>query len=168
MLAVVSDSSPLLYLTRLGRFDLLRQLYEGVFIPNAVWREVAIEGATRPEGMNVKLAVTAGWLKVESVAGTSLPQDPAYLELGDGEREAIALARNKNALLIIDETEGREVARRLGVRITGTLGILVEAKLRGLIPKVRPELDRLKDESNFRFTEELFVMALRNAGEEET
>ena len=44
MLAVVSDSSPLVYLTRLGRFELLHQLYEGVLIPNAVWREVAVEG----------------------------------------------------------------------------------------------------------------------------
>ena len=86
MLAVVSDSSPLLYLTRLGRFDLLRQLYEGVFISNAVWREVAIEGAARPEGMNVRQAVTSGWLKVASAPGTGLPSDPAYLELGDGER----------------------------------------------------------------------------------
>jgi len=165
MLAVVSDSSPLVYLTRLNRFDLLRQLYEGVFIPNAVWREVAVEGATRPEGVNVKQAVSAGWLRVETAAADALPQDAAFLELGDGEREAIALARSKNALLIIDETAGREIARRLGVRLTGTIGVLVEAKLRGLIPEVRSELKCLKEASNFRFTEELFVAALQKAGE---
>ncbi|MSR65960.1 MAG: DUF3368 domain-containing protein [Pedosphaera sp.] len=167
MLAVVSDSSPLVYLTRLGRFDLLRQLYEGVFIPMAVWREVGIEGAARPEGANVKLAVAAGWLKVDSAISTALSEDPAFLELGDGEREAIVLAQTKNALLIIDETEGRAVALRLGVRHTGTIGIRVEAKLRGLITHVRPELRRLRDESNFRFTDELFAAALVKAGETE-
>ena len=57
MLAVVSDSSPLVYLTRLNRFYLLRQLFNGVFIPDAVWREVALEGAAKPEGANVRQAV---------------------------------------------------------------------------------------------------------------
>jgi predicted nucleic acid-binding protein len=54
MLAVVSDSSPLVYLTRLDRFELLCQLYDRVFIPPAVWQEVAMEGAARPEGAKVK------------------------------------------------------------------------------------------------------------------
>lgn len=73
---------------------------------------------------------------------------------------------SKNALLIIDETDGREVARRLGIRLTGTIGLLVEAKLKGLIPEVRSQLNRLKETSNFRFTEQLFAAALQKAGEQ--
>ena len=166
MLAVVSDSSPLVYLTRLDRFDLLRQLYDRVFIPGAVWREVAEEGATKPEGTNVRQAVSAGWLRLETATLEAFIQDAAFLELGDGEREAIALAHSKHALLIIDEAEGREVARRLGIPVTGTIGVLVEAKLKGLIPEVRSELNRLKETTNFRFTEDLLAIALQKAGEQ--
>jgi predicted nucleic acid-binding protein len=165
MPAVVSDSSPFVYLTRLGRFDLLRGLYSQVWVPSAVWKEVAVEGVSRPEGANVKQAAADGWLIVESVLPSSAPQDAALLALDDGEREAIILARKLCAMLIIDEAEGRNVAARLGVRCTGTIGILIEAKLRGLIPRLQPELQRLKTESNFRFAEELFNGALKKAGE---
>lgn len=72
---------------------------------------------------------------------------------------------SKNALLIIDEIEGQEVARRLGIRLTGTIGVLVEAKLKGLIPEVRFESNRLTETSNFRCTEQLFATALQKAGE---
>jgi predicted nucleic acid-binding protein len=163
MPAVVSDSSPLVYLTRLGRFDLLRVLYQQVLVPPAVWREVAVEGAGLAEAESVKQAVTDGWLVVEKVPEEKV--EPSLSELGDGERDAILLARAKNAMLIIDETDGRNIAARLGVRCTGRLGVLVEAKLRSLIPRLRPELNKLKAETNFRFTEELFAEALTKVGE---
>jgi len=127
-----------------------------------------VEGASRPEGACVKQAVADRWLQVESVAWETVEPDVALLALDEGEREAIALARQKRAMLIIDESDGREVARRLGVPCTGTLGVLVEAKLRGLIPELKPELARLQAETNFRFTEGLFAAALRKAGENRT
>lgn len=165
MPAVVSNSSPLVYLTRLGRLDLLRELYQEVLIPNAVWNEVAIEGQGRPEAAAVRRAASAGWLKVQSVTDAATAQQPTFPNLGAGEREALGLALLRNGLLLIDEAAGRAAARRLGLRHTGTLGILLEAKSRGLIPDVRSALEQLRDETNFRFTEQLFASTLRKAGE---
>jgi len=161
----VSNSSPLIYLARLQRLDLLRQLFEKIFIPSAVWQEIAIDGAKNPEGPQLKEARARGWIIMESLAHPQSLLDVSLSMLGAGEREAILLARDKKTLLIIDELEGRRVAARLGIACTGTLGVLVEAKLRGFIPDVRSELDRLKSETNFRFTDELFECALKQAGE---
>lgn len=75
------------------------------------------------------------------------------------------LAAKKKAILIIDESAGRNVAAALGIQCTGLIGVLVEAKLRGFIPHLRPELERLSTGSNFRFTQKLFQSALERAGE---
>ena len=165
MPAVVSDSSPFVYLARLQRLDLLRKLYDKIFIPTAVWREVATEGARNPEGVQVKAAATEGWIIVEACPNAPVGPDRELSGLGEGEREAILMALSKKALLIIDELDGRQVAARRGVSCTGSLGVLVEAKLRGLLPELRPELERLKRETNFRFTDELFEIALKQSGE---
>jgi uncharacterized protein len=167
MPAVVSDSSPFVYLTRLGRFELLRVLYGQVLIPPAVWREVVIEGAGRAEAENVRQAAADGWLTTGQWPD-GYNADPELVKLDDGEREAIALAHTRDALLIIDESRGREVAMRLGVHCTGTIGVLVEARLRSLIPDLRRELETLKDSTNFRLTEQLVAEALKKAGESAT
>ena len=65
MPAVVSDSSPLIYLTRLGHFTWLEQLFHSVIIPEAVWREIIHDGSRYPEAPEVEKAVTAGWIRVE-------------------------------------------------------------------------------------------------------
>jgi len=165
MPAVVSDSSPFVYLARLQRFDLLHTLFDQILIPGAVWREVAVASASNPEGLEVVKAAEAGWLKVEEATANPSFRDQGLLGLGEGEREAILLALQKSALLIIDETDGRKVATRLGITSIGTLGVLVQAKLSGLIPELRAELNRLKAETNFRFTDKLFERALRSVGE---
>lgn len=165
MLAVVSDSSPLVYLAALGRFGLLRTIYDRVLIPTAVWEEVAVQGGVRAEAELLRQARAEGWVHVEQVVGT-IPV--AMKKLDEGEREAILLAKSNDALLIIDEARGRAVAEELGVTCTGTIGVLVEAKLRGLIPSLRPELERLRAQSNFRFSESLFRVALAKAHETES
>lgn len=162
MPAVVSDSSPFVYLAALGRFELLRVLYAEVFIPPAVWNEVAVDGEGRVEADLLRNACSAGWVKVERIT-TSIPTE--LRKLDDGEREAIALAKEKHAILVIDEARGRNAAAKLGIQCTGTVGVLVEARLRGLVPLLRPELERLRSQSNFRFTESLFEAALLRAGE---
>ncbi len=165
MLAVVSDSSPFVYLAVLGRFGLLRTIYDRVLIPVAVWEEVAVQGGVRSEAALLRQAHAEGWVRVEQAVGII---SPAMKKLDDGEREAILLAKSKGALLIIDEARGRAVAEELGVTCTGTIGVLVEAKLRGLIPSLRPELERLRAQSNFRFSELLFRVALSKAHETES
>ena len=165
MPAVVADSSPLVYLTRLGRFELLRILHREVLIPPAVWREVGIEGQHLAEGQALARACAEGWVRVLTPGAAPLPPDWELEQLDAGEREAIVLALELSALLVIYERDGRAVATRLGLRLTGTLGLLVEAKNRALIPSLRIELNRLLVETNFRCAESLLQKALLEVGE---
>jgi predicted nucleic acid-binding protein len=88
------------------------------------------------------------------------------LEVDEGEAEAIALAFELNAdLLLIDERIGRAVASRLGIRFIGLLGVLIEARHKGLILAVKPVLDELIAGAGFWVTRELYDSVLRAAGE---
>jgi predicted nucleic acid-binding protein len=84
--------------------------------------------------------------------------------LGAGEREAIMLAHELGAVLIVDDPDARDTAARLGMSFLGSLGILREAKLQGIIPVVRPELDALR-EHQFRLSETLYQTFLEQLGE---
>ena len=165
MPAVVADSSPLVYLARLGHFEVLHVLHQEVFIPPAVWREVGVQGQDFAEGRCLSRACAEGWVRVLASANAAVPEDEEFADLDVGEREAILLALDLRALLVIDERDGRAVATRLGLRLTGTLGLLVEAKHRALIPSLRTVLDRLLIETNFRCAESLLQKALLEAGE---
>lgn len=163
MPAVVSDTSPLIYLTRLGHFGWLREFYGEVLIPPAVWREITEGGAVFPESDTVRRAVEQGWMKVQTPTPRPLAGDLAALD--PGELEAIQLAQETGGLLIIDEAAGRHVATAMGLRIIGILGVLLEGKTRNLIPLVRPELDRLTHCTTFRLSEDLRLRVLSKAGE---
>lgn len=164
MPAVVSDTSPLVYLTRRGHFGWLRTRYGQVIIPHAVWLETTEAGSAFPEASAVKEAVSEGWMEVRSPSGDLAGQLP--LELDPGEAEAIALAVELHALVIIDDAEGREAALSRGLRVTGTGGILLAAKTKGLTKSVKEELARLRREITFGLSEELRALLLRAAGEE--
>lgn len=165
MPCVVADTSPLFYLAKLGRFELLRELYGRVDIPPCVWRETLAGGQDAPELTAIFLhAKTEGWLVVSQPVVPAT--EPEVLALDSGEREAIALARKLGAtLLIMDEKRGRAVATFLGLIVAGTLGVLLDAKRAGIIPMLAPELIRLRQETAFRFSTELEQQALRLAGE---
>ncbi|MEB3780661.1 MAG: DUF3368 domain-containing protein, partial [Desulfurococcales archaeon] len=82
----------------------------------------------------------------------------------EGEAEAIALALEKGSLLVIDDLKGRKLARRLGLRLIGTLGLLKTLKLKGLIREVKPAIERLK-EKGFYINNNLVDSLLRDLGE---
>ena len=127
---VVADSGPLHYLILLDLADLLPKLYGEVLIPFAVAKELSSVGA--PEKVRGWLAVAPAWLRAELVA----PEHSGIVSdaLGIGEREAIALAQIRHAdLLLINDADGRIEARRYGLRVTGTLGVLRVAGERRLI-----------------------------------
>ena len=110
MRVVISDTSPLIFLGKLGHFDWLRLIYGKIVIPQAVWDEVTLDVIKFPDARGIQLAVGEGWMEVIAPA-KMVPR--VALELDPGEREAIALAGELDALLIIDDLAGRLVAQSL-------------------------------------------------------
>lgn len=165
MPCVVADTSPLFYLARLGRLELLKELYLEIIIPEAVWEEAWTGRMHFPEiEESLQRAVTQNWLLVHAVKNHL--ELLGLQDLDPGEREAIYLAMElKAGLLIIDEQKGRGAARDLGLQVTGTLGVLVEAKKRGLITMLSPILDQLRQTTSFRFSQALQNQILVLVGE---
>lgn len=137
---VVANAGPLIALAQIVHFTLLQQLYGELHIPPAVREEVVALGRGRPGAIEVS---AANWIHVVEVRDTTAVQ-LLRDRLDAGESEAIVLAIEMNAdLLLIDEGRGRRVAEARGLKKAGTVGTLVVAKKRGLIPAVAPLLDRL-------------------------
>lgn len=158
---VVSDTSPITNLAAIGQLDLLRQLYHKVVIPEAVFRdELTVIGGQHPGAIVSSL----DWVEIQSTSDQLLVT-ALRIELDDGEAEAIALAQQISAdLLLIDERRGRIVAERFGLRVVGLIGILVQAKRQGLIQQLKPHLDLLI-RSGFWISQELYNRVLQAAGE---
>jgi uncharacterized protein len=156
----VADAGPIISLARAGRLELLRQVVDAVWIPEAVYQELVTRGAGRP---GADEASRGEWIQrkpiTQQATVRTLPRT-----LGEGEREAIMLAQELGAVLIIDDPGARDTAARLRIPFLGSLGILREAKLRGIIPVVRPELDALR-EHQFRVSNALYQTFLQQLGE---
>lgn len=135
---VVSDATPLQVLIRLGHADILRTLYQHVVIPPAVAAELSHPNT--PSDVRAWLAAGHEWLRTQSPSVGNSPEVS-----GAGEREAIRLALELGAdYLLVDDLEARTVARQLGIRIIGTIGILDFADARGLL-QIRPAIERLRE-----------------------
>jgi len=161
-MSIVSNASPLINLARIEKLSLLQELYGELIIPGAVWQEIVVEGAGQPGADEVK---AADWINQRAVTNRQLTQ-ALKQELDAGEAEAIALALEIGAdLLLMDEHLGREVARHLGLRYTGLIGVLIEAKRKGFITSVKPCLDQLRDIARFRLSEVLYVRVLQDQKE---
>lgn len=156
---VISDTSAITNLAAIQHLQLLLQLYTQVTIPEAVYCELTDIDPLVPGTSEVQ---TASWLEVRQVANREIVarlRDTARLD--PGESEAIALALELSAdLLLIDERRGRAEANRLGLRITGLLGILIEAKHQNLIVAVKPLMDALISTSEFRISPALYNQIL--------
>lgn len=161
---VISDTSAITNLAAIQHLHLLSQLYKQVIIPQAVYRELADIDPPVPGTLEIQ-AVT--WVAVKQITNRSVVerlQEQASLD--PGESEAIALALELNAdLLLIDERRGRAEANRLGLRITGLLGILVEAKRQNLVAAVKPLMDALIATSEFRVSSALYQQILEMVNE---
>jgi predicted nucleic acid-binding protein len=159
---IVSDSSSLISLARIGKLDLLRRLYGELVIPQAVWNEVTVKGAGQAGAEELK---SAAWIKTVTVANDELVL-ALQRDLDAGEAEAIALALEKKAdLLLMDERLGRETAQYFGLRYIGLLGILTEAKHKGEVEAIKPVLDLLRNRAGYRISVELYRRVLHETGE---
>lgn len=136
----VCNTSPLILLAKVRRLELLLQLYDEVVLPTAVVAEVRAKPGK--EAKQVQKLLKGQHCQVRHAPAHALRDLPE--ELGPGERETIALALETRAdLVILDDQVGRRIANEKGLRVTGTVGVLVEGKERGLIRSVRQDLDRL-------------------------
>ena len=126
---VVADASPLNYLIQVKSDSLIRDLYRRVLVPARVMEELRHPSA--PASVAAWCSRLPSWVEVRVV---HLRRDPAMELLDPGEREAIQLAEEQHAnLLLIDERRGRYEAKRRGFSTLGTLGILLAGGRRGLI-----------------------------------
>jgi predicted nucleic acid-binding protein len=159
---IVSDTSPINNLAAINHLHLLLQLYGMVFIPEAVYRELTDPNFPVAGAAEVQ---TFDWIQTRTISDRTLVEALSN-ELDVGEAEAIALAVEMQAdQVLIDERRGRLVASQLNLRYTGILGVLVEAKSKGLIAGVRPLLDALINEAGFWVAEPLYNSVLQLVNE---
>jgi predicted nucleic acid-binding protein len=159
---VVSNTTPILSLLKIGKLDLLKDLYKTILVPRAVYREIE---AGKERDFYTDLD-TLDWVAIERI---NSPQDRMYLfDLDDGEAETLILAQEQHAdLVIIDEKCGRRYARQLGLPVTGTIGILLRAKKQGIIAGIAPLLQELCDKQSW-IGADIVKKALELAGESES
>lgn len=151
---VVSDTSVITTLLQIRKADLLFQLYGEVLIPEAVRDELAVSHTLLPE-----------FIRCEPVQNQPAVER-LLRDLDLGEAEAIVLAHEKKAsLLLIDESNGRRIALREGLRFTGLVGLLVDAKHKHLIPSLIQVLDEIKIQTTFFISEATKNLAVKAAGE---
>ncbi len=160
----VSNTSPISNLAWIGHLNLLRDQFREVRIPKAV--ETELQNIPEPAvRMVIDEALRAGWLKVRSASDAALVS-LLNVELHPGEAEAIALAVEiKPEWLLIDEREGRNKARQLGLPLTGVLGMLLRAKKQGHITALKPAIDSLRNRARFFIAPSLEAAILAEAGE---
>ncbi|MFZ0544059.1 MAG: DUF3368 domain-containing protein [Candidatus Promineifilaceae bacterium] len=159
---VVSNTSPLTNLAAIGLFHLLQNLYGRINIPDGVWDELNAYNQAWPGSSEV---ATAEW--VERLAPKNQQMIIALRrDLDRGEAETIVLALELGAdLVLLDERDGRYAAQRLGLKVVGVLGILLEAKSKGFIKHIKPPLDGLRQQAGFYISETLYQHVLALAGE---
>ncbi len=149
---IISDASPLIALIHIGQVDLLRQMYRRVIITDVVRGEIH---ADLPE-----------WIEVSTDYEVQQYQ-LLRLELDSGEASAISLAlKHTGCRIILDERKGRLVAKRLHLKVTGTVGLIVKAKETGLIKSGKTVLTQL-EAHGFWLSEKLRVQILARMGESE-
>ena len=147
---IISDTSCFIILTNIGELHLLQKLYSKIITTI----EIATEfGEPLPE-----------WVEILSVKSKDT-QRLLEMQIDKGESSAIALALEiPDSLLILDDIKARKVATQLGLSITVTLGIIIKAKLEGIIPSVIPILNKIK-QTDFRLSNEVESQVLKAAME---
>ena len=147
---IVSDTSCLILLEKIGELELLHSVFGEIVITNNVASEYRL---ALPE-----------WIVVKNPSNQTF-QRILHANIDIGEASAIALALElTDCLLIIDDAKGRNLARELGIALTGTLGVFLEAKRNGLIDEVGPMLIKIQA-TDFRLSSQVISKTLKIAGE---
>ena len=147
--AVISDTSCIILLDKIGELDLLKKLFGKIIITKKIEEEYGIQ---IPKWFELKNPLESTCEKIIN------------LNIDKGEAGAIALSIElEDSLLIIDDLKGRKIVESLGLKFIGTLGIILRAK-QNIIPSVIPIIEKIK-QTNFRLTEMLERKVYRDSGE---
>lgn len=156
----ISNTSPLLYLYRIGRLEFLATLFGSVWAPTAVLSELEAGAAG---GHDVPSPSNYSWIQIVDPANA--PADNIQMQLGRGESAAIALAtEHPERVILLDDALARQTAHDMGLIVWGTLRVLLEAKNTGLLASIAPSVDALRD-SGMWIGEDVKLRILRLAGE---
>ena len=140
MRRVIVNSTPIILLSNINQLELLKQLYETITIPQAIYDEVT----AKPDSACQNLKNHFDWIKVEKIRNP-IQKKMYEAKLHDGEVEVMILAQEepKADLVILDDNSAKKTAKFLELSVTGTLGVLVKAKQLNYIEKVKPLMDAL-------------------------
>lgn len=156
---IVCNTTPLQYLHQAGVIGIIPALYGRILVPKAVADEIAV-GLNA--GVNLPDLVSLEWIEIREVRGSSWPMPR---DIHRGEAEVIALAGSlDDSLMILDDLAARRHAQLLGLKFTGTLGILLKAKKSGILDSVLPVVDCL-EQLGFRLAANTRREFLNLAGE---
>ncbi len=147
---IICDTSCFIILTNIGELDLLRKVYGQI--------------VTTPEIVTEFGEALPSWVEIETV-NDKYKQQLLEIQLDKGEASAIALAiETPGSTIILDDYRARKIAERLGLDYTGTIGVIIKAKLKGIILSIKPLLEKI-NQTDFRITEDIKAHALLEAGE---
>ncbi len=147
---IISDTSCFIILTNIGELDILHKLYGQIITTIDIATEYS---EPLPE-----------WVEIVTVKD-KYRQQILEMQIDKGESSAIALALEiPNCLLILDDYKARKIADNLGLTFTGTIGVIIQAKLKGIIPSIKPILNKLR-QTNFRLSIDIEIQALKEASE---
>jgi predicted nucleic acid-binding protein len=128
---VVSDSTPLIYLAKIGRLNLLRGVFEKIYVPEAVFNEAVTQGKELNMSDAFIIEKAVGIWIIKELVEPKVDAEFRFLDtntkLGSGEQEALKLCKQLNAVYFIaDDREARSVSRILNIKPIGTCGILIQ------------------------------------------
>jgi predicted nucleic acid-binding protein len=137
----ITNTSPLLYLHRIGTLNWLRQLFSAILVPSAVVRELR-EG--RERGYDVPDPADHTWLQIAVPA--AVPSEWLAMDLGPGELAVLALGlEDRQRIVLLDDGLARRIAHAASLQVWGTLRVLIESKKRGLTDAIAPNLRHLEE-----------------------
>jgi predicted nucleic acid-binding protein len=160
MPSVIADTSPLQYLHQVGCLGLLGDLFGCVIVPAGVAQEIR-QGAL--QGVDLPDLGQLPWVTIETASAPADSRIPS--KLGHGEREVLCWAlQTQDPLVLLDDGEARKQAKSLGIRFTGTLGVLIKARHAGKVAAVLPLLDQL-EQAGFYIDAPVRTQVLASVGE---
>ena len=158
---IVSNSTILIYLAKIGKLNLLKVLFKKILIPKEVFSEVVLKGKElqHPDALVVEKAVEDGWIEVKEIESCSELEE---FGIDAGEAQAISLALSINVPVLLDQTHARIAAKAFGLKPNGTIFVLHAALKKGLLTceEYQDQLEALV-KVGFRMSDEVYLAAVR-------